>query len=539
MAPPKLKLAKKKVASAQKLVDVDDYLELGDSHEEAMRKHRGGDPAKALRFADRALDVYSQGLDKFPRSFDLAYNKARLELEKAIDSTLSQELDVPVMIMLRQALSSHRYALDLEPTHTDTQFNMAQVLTSMAEIIAEDNQADDSEALECIEQALELQSRCFELQQAAFAKNRVEFEQAMRESAENQEPLIGSGKEPAYESQSLDQEEQWVSIEEPVTADTLLETIIAQIEALSAFCSILSSSLASSPELGHASATTLSWIDSYSTKLLAQILPALIDENKEVLEPRLADVMLPRAVFTSNYLELSLRLSVIDVEKYKQELDSAFSNSGLNAASEEVLMASGRALISFNSVLTDLATTSTSNPESHAALRWKILLQAQSRFSSVASIPNVDKHTVATTHLIRGDTSLLLQILAYSPVAHPQARDTTHQLLKHAGVYYRNASKIFGSIGRSASEEQSVCDLKGAVVGILQEVAASQATASSSSGHNNSGTFIGASASRDQIERALAPILSVKGEPWTRDQIDDMINEGLVIPEVFSVVIRG
>ncbi|KAF2970247.1 hypothetical protein GQX73_g3300 [Xylaria multiplex] len=507
----------------EKLVDTDDYLELGDSHEEAMRKHRVGDPVKALRFADRALDVYSQGLARFPRSFDLAYNKARLELEKATDPVLSGTLNVPVMSVLQQALGSHHYARDLAPTHADTLFNMAQVLTSIAEIIAEDDDADDSEALQKIEQALEIQSRCFELQQATFAKSRLELEQAMRETAQHQVPQIEAGQVTAdtvHEPQNLSQEEQWVSIEEPVTAVTLLETIIAQIEALSALCSILNSS----PESNHMSTTTLSWIDSYSVNLLTHTLPTLLDENRQTLESRLSDVMLPKAIFTSNYLELSLRLSRIDVEKYNQELDTTFTQPGLNAASEDVLLASARALLSFNSALADLNSVT----ESHASLRWKLLVDAQSRLSSVARIPNIDKHLVATTHHLRGDISLFLQILAYPPDAHPQALTTTPQLLKHAEVYYRNASKLFGSLGRSKGEEKITCEIKGAVVGVLQQVTINQAAAGSSSGQDNSGTKIGVTASTDQIELALRSVLKSQGEQRVRDQIEDMINEGLL-----------
>ncbi|KAI3336331.1 hypothetical protein HD806DRAFT_517572 [Xylariaceae sp. AK1471] len=542
MAPPRLKLAKKKVQESVKLTDPDDYLELSDSHEEAMRKHRVGDPVKALRFADRALDVYSQGLAKFPRSFDLAYNKARLELEKANDPIFSQALDVPVMSVLRQALSSHQYARDLDPMHADTLFNMAQVLTTMAEIIAEDGKTDDVEALQNIEQALELQSHCFELQQATFEKSRLELKQAIRETAENQISQIDSAQAAtisASEAHNDSQEEQWVSIEEPVTAATLLETIIAQIEALSALCSILSSSLASSPELGHASATTLPWIDSFSMRLLTQILPNLVDENRETLEPRLSEVILSKANFTGNYLELSFRLTAIDVEKYKQELDAAFTQPGLDAASEDVLLASARALLSFNSALADLASAGplAGSAGLHAALRWKILVEAQSRLSSVASIPNVDKHTVATTHMQRGDISLLLQVLAYPPVAHPQARTTTPQLLKHAEVYYRNAGKLFASLGRSADEEKLSCELKGAIVGVLQQVTTAQGAAGSSSGQGNSGAIIGMPASLDQIELALKPAIKAKGQQWARDQIDDMVNEGLVIPDVFLAVI--
>jgi hypothetical protein len=504
-----------------------------------MRKHRVGDPVKALRFADRALDVYSQGLAKFPRSFDLAYNKARLELEKANDPIFSPALDVPVMTVLRQALTSHQYARDLDPMHADTLFNMAQVLTSMAEIIAEDDETDDTEALQSIEQALELQSRCFEIQQATFAKSRLELKQALRETAENETPWVDSAQSatiPTSETHNDSQEEQWVSIEEPVTAITLLETITAQIEALSALCSILSSSLASSPELSHASVTTLPWIDSYSMRLLTQTLPNVVDEYRESLKSRLSEVMLSRANFTSNYLELSFRLTAIDVESYKRELDAAFTQSGLDVTSEDVLGASARSLLSFNSALADRVSAGTpdGSAEPHAALRWKILVEAQSRLSSVASKPNVDKHTVATTHMQRGDISLLLQALAYPPAAHPQARNTTPQLLKHAEVYYRNACKLFASLGRSADEEKFSCELKGAVVGVLQQVTTAQEAAGSSSGQGGSGTITSTPASLNQMELALRPVLKVKGEQWVRDQIDDMVSEGLIIPNVFS-----
>ncbi|KAI0402621.1 hypothetical protein F4802DRAFT_345497 [Xylaria palmicola] len=544
MAPPRLKVAKKN-RNAVKLIDLDDYLEAADSHEEAMRKHRAGDSAKALRFADRALDVYAQGLAKFPRSFDLAYNKARLELEKATDPVFSGALDVAPITVLRQALGSHNYALELEPTNADTLFNTAQVLTGIAEIIAEDSEAHGSEAIKNIEQALELQARCFEIQQAAFTKSRLELEQAMHETAEHQTPQSDSENTPVganSESQkNVSQEEQWVSIEEPVTAETLLETIIAQIEALSALCSILSSSLDFSPDASDSSATALSWIDSYSQKLLTQILPTLISENRQTLEPRLSDVVLPRAVFMGNYLELSFRASAIDVGKYKQELDDAFTQPGLDAGSEDVLMASARALLSFNSALADLPALVPSNTatETHAALRWKILIESQSRLSSVASQPDADRHTVAMTHLLRGDISLLLQVLAYPPIAHPQARTTTSQLLKHAEVYYRNASKLFGVLGRSTNEERLVCEFKGAVVSVLQQITADQAAAGSSSGQNNGGTVLGVAASPDQIELALRPVLKAKGERWVRDHVEEIVSEGLVIPEVFSAIIHG
>ena len=48
---------------------------VGVNFEEAGEKWRAGDSAKSLRFFVRAVDVYDAGLRKFPRSFDLSYNK--------------------------------------------------------------------------------------------------------------------------------------------------------------------------------------------------------------------------------------------------------------------------------------------------------------------------------------------------------------------------------------------------------------------------------------------------------------------------------
>ena len=47
----------------------------GVDFEEAGEKWRAGDAAKALRFFLRAIDAYDAGLQEFPRSFDLSYNK--------------------------------------------------------------------------------------------------------------------------------------------------------------------------------------------------------------------------------------------------------------------------------------------------------------------------------------------------------------------------------------------------------------------------------------------------------------------------------
>lgn len=47
----------------------------GVDFEEAGEKWRAGDATKSLRFFVKAIESYDAGLQKFPQSFELAYNK--------------------------------------------------------------------------------------------------------------------------------------------------------------------------------------------------------------------------------------------------------------------------------------------------------------------------------------------------------------------------------------------------------------------------------------------------------------------------------
>lgn len=46
-----------------------------DVEEETGGKWRAGDQAKSSRAFQRAIQIYSDGLEKHPKDFDLAYNK--------------------------------------------------------------------------------------------------------------------------------------------------------------------------------------------------------------------------------------------------------------------------------------------------------------------------------------------------------------------------------------------------------------------------------------------------------------------------------
>jgi hypothetical protein len=60
---------------AQEPQSENDFLEAADELEQGAGKWRAGDAAKASRFFNRAIDAYNAGLQRYPNSFDLAYNK--------------------------------------------------------------------------------------------------------------------------------------------------------------------------------------------------------------------------------------------------------------------------------------------------------------------------------------------------------------------------------------------------------------------------------------------------------------------------------
>lgn len=495
-----------------------------------MGKHRGGDPLKSLRFARKALDLYTQGLSKYPRNFDLAYNKARLELEIATHPSLVKALDVPVTNVLQQALASHRYAVSLDPDNADTLFNTAQVLTTIAEYIAKDDATPDTAALPYLEEALERQNRCLDIQHTKFADSQNIHEAAVNQNMDDDDDDIqdedGGAKLDAnttsvYEEQTQEQQEQWFSIIEPVTANTLVDTVLSQLGTLTTLCTILTSSLTatSSDQLPISPA----WIESYSNNLTTSILPSLMSDsaNTEQLSPRISEVHRTQSIFTASLFDLAFHTQSINSETYLTNLTTTFSRPGIDPREidPETQIAYARALMTLNSSIAEstaasslpVASSSSSSPSSissptasTASSRWTILtrtttlLTTTSQHSQLKSSNDpTNRHLLATTHLLRGDIALLMSTLANQPYFHPQAVSNKPQLLKNAEVFYRNAGKLFGS----NEEEGDVARFRGMIVGMLQ-------------GQEMAGNGLKGIAVRD-----LA---------WRRAQLGEMVDEGLL-----------
>lgn len=430
-----------------------------------------------MRLFERAINVYDEGLRKFPQSLDLAYNKARAQYEIATHPVLLKQLPGPVLKFLEIALDSHRYALQLDPENPDTLFNTAQVLTSIAEHLIENEQDSTSTAMCLLEEALDLQSKCLAVQEAKF-----EEDEALRRkiTSQSEEPPVS---EQASESDRISQtssDDQLAAIVEPVTRDTLIDTALAQLDTLKALCEAISISPA------QVSTSTLPVVVELSTKLLRLKLPSYASSSTE----RLSDIALTKATFTSALLEAEFRTSKIDAETYKRERDTVF----MLEPSVPTLLADAHSLMSFATALQE-----SSNPASNVLLIWIGLTTAISQLRAASTIPGIDHDDVVQTHALRGDCSLLQYQLGRPPIQYGPAIKNESQVLNNAVVFYRNASKLSYDI-----EQQGIMLLRSAVAsGLLSH----------------------------EVEGEIMRAVGNRPQEWIKARINDMVDENLLSEE--------
>lgn len=393
--------------------------------------------------------------------------------------------------MLQQALDAHRYALSLDQDNPDALFNTAQVLTAIAEAYAKDPNRTEQDALQPLEEALELQERCLGLQE-------LELEQSLQQQkeveaqweAENIElkatESVASTSEDTNNSPAAGTEEQWASIVEPVTKSTLIDTILAELGTLTTLSSILSSSPAAAP------ASTLAWIEEFSSKTFQSKLQFLLQDAEAEKQQ---EVALAKAVFSSALVEAGYRLGAIDSSTYKRERDEAFRVPELNLERNfAALQANANSLVAFNAALSDVDA---STAASQAAQRWNALSAAIANMATASKISGPVPDDLAETHFVRGNCSLLQHRLSQPPASYQPAIANAVQLLKNAGVFYRNASKLYQDI-----EQKAISQLRAVVSQALQ--------------------------AGSDVSSAAAANAQGRDREWVTGQIEDMVEEGLI-----------
>ncbi|KAF2815217.1 uncharacterized protein BDZ99DRAFT_459144, partial [Mytilinidion resinicola] len=493
--PPKrkdvLKSISKQNKRQQKTPETEYYfLEAANEHEHSGGKWRAGDAEKALRFFRKAIDAYDEGLKRFPTSFDLAYNKANLEYQLTQDARLAPQLG-NILDLLHEALESHRLALNLNPDNADVQFNMGQVLTSLAESLIESSKTDtDAEpnkaiAKSFLKDAVQMFSKCLARQEHDYSEMQQQIEEANAQEADGgvsidpSPPITGVASDAMdTSSTSSDAPGDWATVLEPVTPSDLLETVVAHLNSLSTLVSI------SFPT----DASTLDRLSEIATPLITtkipqyiSLLPAPSIESQNTTGPSLSlsigptassdpqtpiqdDALLAAATFRAALLESSYRSGLLPFATYSTHLSTAFapltppSTTALTPSTVNTLSAHADALIAFASALMD--TLSSEPASERVKAQATALSRAQTflaRLTAPASAVKLQPARVAEIFLARGDLEL-------SRLRITSEANAKGVLVKNAGVFFRGAK----AWGVRAGGETKIAEIKAAVAEVLK-----------------------------------------------------------------------
>ncbi|KAL9107599.1 MAG: hypothetical protein Q9227_007502 [Pyrenula ochraceoflavens] len=434
----------------------DEVLATAVDLEEAGEKWRAGDAAKSMRFFSRAVDAYRSGLVRFPSSFDLAYNLARIQYEIVTHPVLMKQVQQPITEVLLEALEAHRYALKLGADNADALFNTAQVLTSLGEQIAEDEEQPALKALEHLEEALELFQKCFSVQQARL----VSFQQQVLDLPDEDIPMedIENAKQIndniGNELNSIDAgtQDQWALVEEPVTNSTLLDTSLAQLATLTSYYEIVGNL-----DNGE-NRRKLEWADGVFQTAVQDV----IQTNPE-RESRNVEIALVMARMIAASSEAQYRENLIDVHTYRSKLAEAFAFSEEKPCSFEAMKTHADALLAFRHAVAGSNDRECEDRNFSLPLQWKALSSSIQILAKASKAPDLPGDKIASTHSRRGDLSLLQYQLGQTPWKFPTAANNAAMLLQNALVFYRNAGKL-----ELSDTKRAELSVKEAVVTVLK-----------------------------------------------------------------------
>jgi hypothetical protein len=492
----------------------DEFQEAADREEETGGKWRAGDPAKAGRAFLRALEIYDKGLAKFATNFDLAYNKARLELELSQSEEIVEAAGLDLEALLRKTLESHRVALGLDGENVDVRFNASQVMTSLAEVLSESEEGSDEEAVGLLHESLEMLEGCLARQEMAIEQQKADFPEGGEEE-EGGVPVEGTGdvKEEAAdvkveadekeESEEGEEEEQSAVIMAAVTGNDLLDTVHASLSALTTLIPLVGeSALGNLGDMAHA-----------FTDIKAPNYIALLPEDEQ--DTARTEVGLARASFIAAYADAQFSARLIELKTYIERLQ-AFDNIPGKDADAHALTTEARARSEV--VLSAFDQQSDSSSEFPASDCWKQLSITQDRLTKASKLTTEDaKERKAEVYQSKGDAELLRYRLATIPGSSlsESIRNSGLTLLSNAFKFYKGAAdhaKVLGDV--------DVADKAKRRMGMIHIMATVVSKAAGSSGSAAGGSSSSSSAS-------AAPAPAIPGPAPKGVDLEEAFNECL------------
>jgi len=290
----------------------------------------------------------------------------------------------------------------------------------------------------------------------------------------------------------------WATIEEPLTAETILETCTAQLSALTTLLGLYDISDLSNIEKMASDGTDTATAKIPALINLIDTTPSLRPQDEPKAGPTLSigasaveevtttpkdDAILAVASFQSTIAELAYRSGRSTSTEYAQTVEqifSKFSGSTDNASSSSDLAkaniqsAYADALIDLTSALADGTQYFASSPTflTDVEIQWTALTQAQTFLTQLAAAPYsslLSASRLADVFLARGDTDLFRFRIALFEQAKPARAKSSMTLVGNAGVFYRGARTYAEKAGATGS--RGMADAKAIVAEVLKEVA--------------------------------------------------------------------
>lgn len=334
-------------------------------------------------------------------------------------------------------------------------------MTSLAEATSE---RDGHRTLVLLKESLDCFQRCLVIQERQVQDASDPASQdADKDQVPSQDESEDMDMTPAKEDPSLEQE-TWATIVEPVTIDSLCDTMIAQTDALATICTLEPNT--SGPDLA--------WAEEYYTTQIQAKLTSYATTTGRQQEHRLAE-----AKYRCALANAAFRTSRIDIASYAQTLTQSYLDFNLTQDFQGLYDQANAEIAFCESIRQqpspdylpppiDDTTTQTNNDET-AKLRWKHLTTALTCLTNAAKLPpSAAALSLSGIHLRRGDCELMRLNLREPPLSYDLAAKSTPTLLGNAALYYRMAGREAGVQGLSAKEEGVEAYLKGIVVACLE-----------------------------------------------------------------------
>ncbi|KAF2440731.1 hypothetical protein P171DRAFT_466159 [Karstenula rhodostoma CBS 690.94] len=482
--------AKSKPSNPQSEVE---YLDAADEFEQAGGKWRAGDAAKSARFFQRAIQVYDEGLAKFPQSFDLAYNKAHLEYQACEDERVAPHLGSKVAL-LQETLASHRAAFVLNRDNLDIQFNTGQVLSSLAEVLLENEAEMEGKvsARVVLEEAADLFANVLAVQQREYEQMALQWKNMQNEQGDSP-PNDGGVRlkvdtgtdaeknaDAASEGSSVAGE--WATVEEALSPEVILETCTAQLGALTTLLGLYDTAELSNLEKRVQEG--LSTVNSSISTLISLVdnapRPPTEDEvagptlsisspsakKEHALTPK-DDALLAAAIFQVAIAEASYRNGNITAPQYASAVSALFTSLVQTSQSPEQQVAQQSA---YADALVGVAEAS-SAAASDMETQWNALSEAQKLLTPLVKPPHnalLSPSRLADIFDTRADIDLTRFGLSFRDEAKPAWRSSRNVLVSNAGVFYRGA-KSYGDKAGDV-EQAKTAGAKAVVAEVLKQV---------------------------------------------------------------------